>query len=250
LRLCMFCRGRASSKEDALPLWLVRRLPTPNGVYVEAERGRNFTKRWKAAKHDLKVRFVCKACNNGWMSRLENRAKPIVEAIFDRAISALSPTDQATLAEWAVKVSMVLEALRSGTTWFYSQEERALMRGESAIPPRTRVWLAKCVNLPGTYCASSDLSETPSQGAQEAKAYVTTIAFRDLALQVVTARAPERAPTSATLTTDVRPGPWSQVTVSMWPPSAGSLAWPPPLGLDGEAGLAAVIDRWRPGESS
>ena len=249
-RQCMFCSAPASSKEDVLPRWLVELIPTPHGVHVEAERGRHFTKRWKAAKHELTVRHVCKDCSNGWMSRLEGRTKPIIRGLFDDTLAELTPDVRQTLGQWSVKTTMVLEALRSGANWFYRPDERMQMRADLSVPLRTRAWLAKCINLPGTYCASSDLAATPDHDPQEATGYVTTIAFRGLVLQVVTGRAPSHVPPTTVVTTEVLPGPWDHTTVSLWPPSGVSKPWPPRLGLDGEAGLGALIDRWKLSRSS
>lgn len=245
MRACMFCGGKASSREDALPRWLITHLPTPDGVSVVAERGRAPARKWKASRHELKVRFVCKGCNNGWMSRLENRAKPLIESLFDAQKTKLPPVHQCTLAEWSVKTAMVFEALRSGSTWFYTDSDRRSVARGAGLPPRTRVWAASCLNLPGTYCASSDLSESPKKGRNEGAAYVTTIAFRDLALQVVTARAPRDVSAEVPITTEIRTGPWEDATLSVWPPAEQAASWPPRLGLDGESGLNVLVDRWK-----
>ncbi len=68
MRKCIFCSDRAATKEDAWPLWLVRRFPTPQGVSVEAQRRGVPLPRWQKGRHGITVRFVCPACNNGWMS--------------------------------------------------------------------------------------------------------------------------------------------------------------------------------------
>ena len=39
------------------------------------------------------------------------------------------------------------------------------------------------------------------------------------------------------------PGPWSRLTVQVWPPSDGA-RWPPPMGLNGEPGLDALAERF------
>jgi hypothetical protein len=76
MRNCIFCFGPATTKEDAWPLWLVRRITSPFGVTVEAERDGVKLAAWRALRPEQKIRCVCQPCNNHWMSDLENRAKP------------------------------------------------------------------------------------------------------------------------------------------------------------------------------
>ena len=112
MRYCIFCEDRATSKEDAWPLWLMRRLGATEAGIVEAQRGKQKSNTWKSGKAGPKVRFVCASCNNGWLSRLENRVKPIIEGLFDEESVTLECSDQKTLVAWGVKNAMVHEALR------------------------------------------------------------------------------------------------------------------------------------------
>jgi len=244
MRNCIFCGERASTKEDAWPLWLVRRLPTPHGVRIEARRRGKSLEGWKALRHGITVRFVCAECNNGWMSQLETRAKPVVEKFLDEPQFQLSREEQSTLAIWMAKNAMVFEALRGHRVWFYDQDEREALRLSRTIPARTTVWLAKCLNLPGAYCSATDHSETARQGPDETRLYVTTMAFGKLALQVATARLAPALPPDAPVTVDVTPGPWEQCTLSTWPTPSESLAWPPQVDLVGELGVEAFHSRW------
>src|SRR5258708_15403363 len=82
MRSCIFCGGRANSKEDAWPLWLMRRLGETGAGTVEGQRGKQSPKSWRTGQARLTVRFVCATCNNGWMSQIENRVKPILERLL------------------------------------------------------------------------------------------------------------------------------------------------------------------------
>ena len=244
LRNCMFCDQTATSKEDALPLWLVRRFPTPRGVRIGFRRRGFPVADWEKARHGITVRFVCRACNSGWMSQLESRAKPIIERLLDNPRVTLNTADQTTLAAWTVKSAMVFEALRGQPSWFYADEDRQSLRSTLAIPPRTRVWLAKCLALPGIYCNATDHTDSAHPTPDETRVYVTTLAFGTVALQAFTAKVPASIPESVRIEVNVHPGPWEQGTLSPWPISTESLAWPSQLDLVGELGIKAFHTRW------
>src|SRR6266851_8074507 len=80
-RSCIFCEGRANSKEDAWPLWLLRRLGVTEAGIIEGQLGKQAPTTWRTAHAKLTVRFVCTSCNNGWMSQLQQRVKPTGDAV-------------------------------------------------------------------------------------------------------------------------------------------------------------------------
>jgi hypothetical protein len=58
------------------------------------------------------LRGVCVTCNRGWLEYLDRNAWPVLEPILLGAapgtVRMIDPADQATLAAWAVKVSLLL----------------------------------------------------------------------------------------------------------------------------------------------
>jgi len=211
---------------------------------MDAERGGHGLGNWPITKPRLQVKWLCDFCNNGWMSRLENEAKPALESILDDKLKDIDPSAQSILARWAVKTAMVLECIDSNRTWFYSKDERQTMRSAQSLPPRTSVWIAKFINQPNIYSAAKDLRTTA--GNNEAHAYATTMVFGSLALQIVSIKTTLVIPENVPLNYDVRDGPWDQTLVQIWPPSQKSLAWPPHYGLDGDLGLDALTERLSP----
>jgi hypothetical protein len=120
-----------------------------------------------------------------------------------------------------------------------------VMMESQTVPPRTRVWMGKCVDLGGIYGVASDASETAARTGGEATAYVTTFAFDGVALQVVTIRPPTGVPSGTRITTEVTDHPWEDCLVSLWPAGDDLIHWPPRLGLNGEAGLETLRCRFR-----
>jgi hypothetical protein len=64
----------------------------------------------RSKRLESRVKHVCGGCNQGWMSRLEEAAKPILmPMMFDNLPLVLSPSDQWTLARWAVKTALMVD---------------------------------------------------------------------------------------------------------------------------------------------
>jgi hypothetical protein len=244
MRKCMFCGEKASTREDVWPVWLMSRFPISSTARLNAECGGRTLGNWPTPKPKLQVRRLCASCNNGWMSKLENEAKPVLESILDDKLKDIDVSAQLTVARWGVKTAMVLDVIESNRRWFYSDDERKMMRVALSVPRRTSVWIAKCVNQPNIYSAAKDLRTSP--GDNEVHAFTTTMAFGSLALQVVSIKTPVAIPENVTVTYDVREGPWDQTLVQMWPTNQNSKTWPPPYGLAGEFGLDALTERLSP----
>lgn len=88
-----------------------------------------------------KVKVVCKSCNNGWLSRLEETAKPLLIPLINGERCGLTLQTQITIATWAAKTAMIAEHLRPREKGV-SEAERAWLK-EHLIPPRSWiVWLA------------------------------------------------------------------------------------------------------------
>lgn len=62
-------------------------------------------------RFDFVVKRFCSRCNNGWMSVIENDAKPILTKMMlgQEAIVEISPENQRRLSAWAYKVALCAE---------------------------------------------------------------------------------------------------------------------------------------------
>ena len=111
------------------PSWLVK-LVGQHALLVSGPGGRE-TK--KVINLRLKARVVCSTCNNGWMSRIEERVKPVLGPMLTGHAAALDSAAQVALARWAIKTSMVMEyALeRAEESVYWTAEERS---GFAATP--------------------------------------------------------------------------------------------------------------------
>jgi hypothetical protein len=238
----MFCERSASSKEDVWPVWLQKPFRSDKARII-AERQGDLLRSWKS-RTAFQVKRVCQTCNNGWMSQLENEVKPLFEAILRGALTNITIQAQSTIAVWAMKTAMVLEACCSEKTWFYTKENRQRLGSNREMPARTSVFMAKCVAQSDIYSATKN--HWTSEYAGAVRAHVTTMAFGPVAIQVVTIRTPVSLPEEIRVTYDMSDGPWGTTLVEVWPVKREPLAWPPKHGLQGDIGLKALTERLNP----
>ena len=123
----------------------------PRGKLAPASPDPAFTT-YVGAAETLAITFheVCVKCNTGWMEALETAAHPDLEPLLLGAAPGtsrqLNPDQQATLATWAVKTSLLLVLSKfrgqpygwipvSTLQWLYQHQDRRIP------PPGTRVWM-------------------------------------------------------------------------------------------------------------
>jgi hypothetical protein len=113
--VCVFCDQQPDkwSEEHAIPQWLLDHM----GITAQdqtfqgyAVSGGQVTKQRIFATRRLVEGRVCALCNNGWMSELENAAKPVLIPLIEqkRAVWELTVDESIVIAKWAVKSAYVL----------------------------------------------------------------------------------------------------------------------------------------------
>ncbi len=79
--------------------------------------------------YDTVVRNVCAPCNNGWMSRLQIAAKPLIESLANGEWPDFTAEESATLARWSTMVSINFEC-RGRILKAMETQRKALMNGD------------------------------------------------------------------------------------------------------------------------
>jgi hypothetical protein len=147
-KTCIFCGSRGPfSGEHVLPEWSARLIAVEPGVRLQV-RGQKYdepARTWGAVgTFGQVVRSVCEACNGGWMSNLENDAKPfLAEMILPSRPGpiVLSPDHQIVLASWLWKTAIVHEH-SSSVKYFNGGERRALRRGDCPPNDNVLMWIS------------------------------------------------------------------------------------------------------------
>lgn len=224
-------------------MWLLARVTSDSPSIVEREiHGEVFLPR-ETTRPTLPIRCVCRECNNGWMSRLENEAKPILERMLDDRPVGLDLAQRAIVGMWSMKTAMVLEAIDAHDQRVYTQEERARLRSLSAIPERSLVWLARV--LEPTLLLSGKTLLRASESDERDRALATTFVFGHLAIQVASFRFGANHPPEVRVTTDVKRGAWSESTVRIWPADEATVSWPPASPMRTETEVHHFAERFR-----
>jgi hypothetical protein len=118
----VFCGRAGLTREHIFPKWLRKVAPEPEGarsyyntgLQIHYRDGKqspvaNPTKHRTGGIQSHRLKIVCANCNNGWMSKLQSRTKPLLVPLINGAPLALSDPDRAILAAWATMFTMVVE---------------------------------------------------------------------------------------------------------------------------------------------
>ena len=90
------------------------------------------------------IKAVCAKCNSGWMSQIQERAKPFLIPLFEGSPRVLGRDAQRRIATWASLASMTAEFIsRDPVDVSIPQFERAKIMARSRPSNSFRVWIGK-----------------------------------------------------------------------------------------------------------
>jgi len=145
---CNFCGRRGPrAKEHIWPDWLLRHLGLEESTMANthlAIAGGAISRRVQSAS-SMVYGCVCAACNNGWMSRLETLAKPILVELISSASSkeVLLGEEAEALAQWTFKTAIVRNAGTNYRSIVPPAHYRYLYE-KKGIPPGVYVDIGLC----------------------------------------------------------------------------------------------------------
>ena len=108
----------AASREHVLPDWLAKEVFIPNAQLKQYRRDEDVQKQELLRAHGLNnfvVKNVCKKCNNGWMSLLENSAKPFILELMNESTTLkdfVAHDGKMALSRWAVKTAFMIASVQ------------------------------------------------------------------------------------------------------------------------------------------
>ena len=89
-RVCSYCGGDGLTKEHVWPKWLSNSLKTSGDDWGHVIRGDAAVLReWRSSPFTMTVKYVCRNCNSGWMSKL------LAAGFFDHRSAAVDEDDLA-----------------------------------------------------------------------------------------------------------------------------------------------------------
>ena len=179
---CLFCDNNSGSREHLWPAWIHARKkfgPIRHKIGARPEK--------ILSDPEQKIKTVCRICNNGWMSRLESDNIPIIGSMFGDLSIPLDVDQQTTVAEWAVKTSMVVDSVqgRNDANRFYTKPECVGMRLTRTIPDRTRIWIGRSA-LSSLSAIGTHIRMFSPEVPARTPGMVVNIVVGHLAIQVMT----------------------------------------------------------------
>lgn len=239
MRPCIFCPNPANSKEDLFSRWILARVKTREVLSRRIGDGEaNLTE-----DQEVRIPCVCNTCNNGWMSRLENKCIPIIGNLLEDISITLDSDYQKLLAAWAVKGAMIIDAEGSKPR-FFRNDEREEFKKIRTIPNGTGIWIGRFTgrSLSAINGGSSIATET---GALVAKFHVFTVLVGHLAMQVLSVH---EQPDQSIKTINLAPidGRWEELLIQIWPKHQKRVTWAPPLSFShcGHFPYGSLVYRW------
>lgn len=189
-RACVFCGGTPTTKEHLWPDWGRRLIadaePLTHYQQVRQDNREPVDRTWTTPPFRWTVNAVCARCNNGWMSQLEERARPMLLPMLQGRGRELHREGQRTLASWALKTSMMFEHTQGPHRRVIPREEYTYLLEHGQPSERIVVWMATYVGtMPGScrlYGLDADVVQGPDRGRRDM--YGATVTFGPVVFQV------------------------------------------------------------------
>ena len=251
-RVCFFCDETKLTREHLWPNWIVRLFEehtswTAGSALIESGQSRE----WLQSTMESKSKCVCKACNEGWMSNLEQSVKPILAPLIVGSENAkrLSGEEQRILASWVILRSMIWESQAPEKSRYHSVTDRRLFAaGKPLVPPQNaHVWLA---SFPSHGQGATHMLHTRVKSDDPRGFAVFSGFVGEVALQVFFWRGFPKTELTLDgnpvidlrrLTTSV----WNRQTIQIWPVVRTRLRWPPEIALCEDSAIA-FLNRFVP----
>jgi hypothetical protein len=146
-KFCIYCGGSGLSKEHVFADWLREYIPRELSEHrteftvAFPHKTEKVLERRTGDAHARRLRRVCLVCNNGWMSRLQEAAKPYLIPMLEGRPTSLNRKAQKIVATWAAMTTMTADFLREEMAAI-PQEERNYLRETSKAPKHWRIWIS------------------------------------------------------------------------------------------------------------
>jgi hypothetical protein len=230
--VCIFCGGVKLSKEHAFAKWLHPHLPMKPIANHEAfsehillTHTDSKVKVRSGDPHSGTVRVVCETCNTGWMSSLQEAARPALLPMVQGKRSSLHKRHLQNLCGWVAMFVMVNEWREKNRAFAgVSQEERSFLM-ENGVPPKTwKIWIGELARPGGIYhhtsipVAGNGVEVDMIDGIPMPNTQVTTVSMGPLFIHAFSSSYP-RASVNQRLPAETM----SQV----WPIRHSPVTWPP-----------------------
>jgi hypothetical protein len=233
---CSFCGSEELTSIDLFPQWVRAIHPTPNNTStISLGLQSSKSRRYETRPTGMRVKQLCAACKNGWISRLDVAASEILKPILDGDRVELQLANRTVVSAWMTKTAMLREFLDPPQLTVYLQSERSYLRESQQPPPGTYIWSAHRQSAPRKmllWTRHTSYGFPVDQGRVSVQ--VTTLLLGHSVTYVVSDRLGRWRERVIRRCMD-RPGK----TVPLWPFNrrwfrTPSITWPPEIALDSD----------------
>ena len=200
---------------------------------------------------EVRIPCVCGTCNNGWMSRLEMKCKPIIGSLLEDLSLALDAEHRKFLTEWTLKTAMISDACGGRARFFTDAECHAFKANNRAIPDGTGVWAGRFTGRTLSAIGGELRLDSPTE-KDVVRGHVFTICVGHLILQLLSLHKRSEVSTVSLMASPVK---WDKFLVTLWPPTGPKgqkITWPPQYNFAlienlklGNLHHARLVDRWK-----
>lgn len=233
-RACAFCGAKGPlTKEDAWPRWLNKHLPPQlPGVALDLSIRENqvvrASRRTVTGYNTARVPGFCKGCNNGWMSRLEQAAAPVLLPMIRGDAVTLDRAQQLILATWITKTALVFDQRALGRRPLVAEELTFRFGGERRPVAGSRVLIARYSGSDWMLNhAVSGLPAVYKDGTEKVIVAIVTLCVGKLVMQLVCPADGGETESPGLLQRDDR-----RFACQLFPRDGTEISWPPEVSLD------------------
>jgi hypothetical protein len=237
-RFCIFCGGPGLSREHVWSEWTYQFVPKlPNGTHVKftadsvphnpriVESYRS--KSYQGDVNTIKLNVVCKTrCNNGWMSKLDERVKPTLIPLLRAEPTVLTRDRQTVLAAWMAMKAMVCEHYEQVYVTSTQEHRNHVMENQRAPDfwsiwighQRGNAWRTAFSRRTAALGPIIDGKPTPPNGSYAKNTQSTTMGIGNLLIHLIACSIPNFR--------FEMPNDTGRYLRRIWP-IQGDLLWPP-----------------------
>jgi hypothetical protein len=248
---CIFCQERPSNMTDEHVWgdWVTSHVPRTMNKHTHANV---FMPRpGEPDPADLRVRagdplssqvkVVCEKCNSGWLSGIQNSAKPFLLPLFEGAAHQIDVEAQKKIAAWITMATMTGEYLsREPRRVAVSQVDRTWFMDHSEPLPNWSVWIGRhrwhravpqsshlSLHVLDTDTLPDQLTDEPARPNTQ----TTAFSIGELFAFAMSSEFPEIPPGW-----DWRTATSARINLRrIWPIEKAAIRWPPPAMTDQHA---------------
>lgn len=151
---CIFCGSADLSEEHIFSRWLHKHLPpvANQTLHVTGAEAAIGGKPIKFSRATLKkgkgvtsttVRCVCRACNHGWMEKIERGVRPYLPTLISGSADVISGSSQKALIDWVTLKFMIMDVFaRPDIKSSFAYEDVRNFYEHQISPEALRIWAA------------------------------------------------------------------------------------------------------------